>query len=919
MAMSDQGWQRRYRERIEFDETRWGSHCVDCYPANCTYRVYVRDGQVLREEIAGPGKGPTPPSEVPDDLPLGCNKGAAWSRQLDAPDRVLHPMRRVGERGSGQWERISWDEALEEIADRIIDTLEGPGAEAIMREGTPEVGTGMGADRFIGLLGGTITDLNGSINDYAAGLQITFGKPNQLMRPLDIFNCDTMFIWHINPAYTLIPVYHYMTEARYRGAKLVLISPDVSPSHSHVDMHVPIRWGSDPALALSMCHVIVAEGLVDEDFVRTQTDLSLLVRPDTGRFLRASDLDHGGRDDQFFHLDPSRGAVPADRGNLLCDYSPALEGEVEVSLADGKTVVVTPLFVRVREHLDEYTPEAASAITGVNPGTIRSMARMAGSGRTMVAMGGSASKTYHADLFQRSTHLLLALTGNWGRKGTGTGWWNVTHGDGLLISASKPKAGHEGTEAALAMMDAFEQALKASDPTMTDEIASFEMFRSPAARQMVPPFFFWYWHCGFRDRWNNESWGEPMDRRFDEFVEEALEAGWWDGLQRPGPDTPPRVLIECGGNILRRTRGGREAMLANLWPKLDLIVTIDFRLSATAMHADIVLPAAQHYEKAALHMPSMEMVLGDQVVKPAGESRPEWEIFADLCSALARRAEKRGVERYVTHDGMARRYDQLWSAFTFGGKLTTTEQVVDESVRDAAYVGTLPEDSNLEKLRETGRLRFTDWGRTPLGRGEATPWPEDGRLFTAFTNHVERGAPYPTLTRRAQFLIEHPWFVEAGEELPVHKDPPPMGGPHPYILSTGHNRWSIHAMNMANPVLLETHRGEPHAVVNPEDAAREGIADHHMVEISNDAGSFKVRAKLSPGQRPGSVTVYAGWDGFMFDGWSVPSDVEPGLVKHLGLAGGYGHLRYAPLEWQPVPCDRPVRINLKACDESPQG
>jgi nitrate reductase alpha subunit len=270
---------------------------------------------------------------------------------------------------------------------------------------------------------------------------------------------------------------------------------------------------------------------------------------------------------------------------------------------------------------------------------------------------------------------------------------------------------------------------------------------------------------------------------------------------------------------------------------------------------------------------------------------------------------------YITHDGTRRRFEDLWRDFTFNGMLVSTEQVIDESVRDAAHMGILPEGSDLSTLRIRGRLPFTDWGRTPLGRGESAPWPEDGRNYCALSNHVERGHPYPTLTRRAQFLIEHPWFVEAGEDLPVHKDPPRMGGNLPYVLSSGHNRWSIHAMNMANPVLLQTHRGEPHAVINPRDAEHEGIADHDYVEIANEAGSFVIRAKLSAGQRPGSVTVYAGWDGYMFRNWSVPSDVEPGLIKHLGLAGGYGHLRYAPLEWQPVPCDRPVRVSLTAVSD----
>ena len=138
-----------------------------------------------------------------------------------------------------------------------------------------------------------------------------------------------------------------------------------------------------------------------------------------------------------------------------------------------------------------------------------------------------------------------------------------------------------------------------------------------------------------------------------------------------------------------------------------------------------------------------------------------------------------------------------------------------------------------------------------------------------------------------------------------------MGGEHTHILSSGHNRWSVHAMNMGNPLLLETHRGEPHVVINPADADAAGIADHDRVRVFNDVGSFVVRAKLSGGQQPGAVTVYNGWDPHMFAGWGGPNDVSPGMVKHLNLAAGYGHVDYAPLGWQPVPVDRGVRVSLE--------
>jgi nitrate reductase alpha subunit len=184
---------------------------------------------------------------------------------------------------------------------------------------------------------------------------------------------------------------------------------------------------------------------------------------------------------------------------------------------------------------------------------------------------------------------------------------------------------------------------------------------------------------------------------------------------------------------------------------------------------------------------------------------------------------------------------------------------------------------------------------------------------------VELGHPYPTLTRRAQFLLDHPWFMAAGEALPVHKEPPPLGGAtHRFQLSSGHNRWSIHAMNTTNPVLLETHRGKPFVLLNAEDAEELGVADDEEVRIWNDHGTFTVAARVSPTQRPGALTVYNGFEGFMFPGGDGPNEVEPGVVKPLGLAAGYGHLTYTPTEWQPIPADRCVGVSVeRTCADAP--
>ena len=128
-------WADTYRDKWKWDTVTWGTHCVDCYPANCPYRVFVRDGRIVREEPAATFKTIEP--GVPDMNPTGCQKGAAWSRMLNGKDRVTYPLRRAGERGEGRWKRVSWDEATTEIADAMLDAMEESGPRSILRPARP--------------------------------------------------------------------------------------------------------------------------------------------------------------------------------------------------------------------------------------------------------------------------------------------------------------------------------------------------------------------------------------------------------------------------------------------------------------------------------------------------------------------------------------------------------------------------------------------------------------------------------------------------------------------------------------------------------------------------------------------------------------------------------------------------------------
>jgi len=256
--------------------------------------VYLKDGKVVREEPAG--VFPTIQDGVPDMNPMGCQKGAGWTRLNAGEERVLYPLKRVGERGSGQWQRVTWDAACTDIADALLDAVEEIGPESIISSSgcnTPPAAIAA-RGRVFSALGGLTTDVNAEMNDFAPGYYLTYGMFDPVSEVADWFHSEVFIIWFGNPNYTRIPHIHFVNEARYHGCEVVLIAPDVSPSAIHADLHLPVRIGSDAALALAMSKVVIDEGLMDEKFVREQTDLPLLVNPATKRFLRASEIEEGG-------------------------------------------------------------------------------------------------------------------------------------------------------------------------------------------------------------------------------------------------------------------------------------------------------------------------------------------------------------------------------------------------------------------------------------------------------------------------------------------------------------------------------------------------------------------------------------------------------------------------------------------------
>jgi DMSO reductase family type II enzyme molybdopterin subunit len=881
--------------------------------------VYTKGGKIVREEQAGTF---TPvEAGIPDMNPMGCQKGASWSHCHYSPDRVTQPLKRVGERGKGEFKPVSWDEALTDIADAMLDAIQEQGAESILTMFTPEVGA-FPARQFAILLGTPMTDGNAEFQDFSPGFHITWGLYNPTASMDDWFLADLTLIWHANPVYTNIHWYHYLAESRYNGGEVVTIAPDYSPSAIHADYHQPIRIGTDAALALAMCKVIIDAGLYQKQFVQEQTDLPLLVRKDTGRFLRGNEVNEMDRDDQFFWWDTLTNVLTAaPRGTLATTgVEPALGGSFKATLADGSEVELEPVFERLKRHLENYTPEKAAAICEIHPDNIRALARKVATRKTKIFIGWNSGKYYHGDLMERAMALLLGLTGNWGKKGTGTRSWALMGADGFMFMQRKPRAGQEAAQALIANIIGMRRMLAQADPTMTTE-----MMQNRAAEMAgemgglgntIPPAFVWYYQYGYKDRWNNpDNHDAGMKRTFDEYITEAVEKGWWDpSYTKAYQEVEPRVIFEAGGNLLRRQRGGQKVLLEHLWPKLKMVVSVDYRMTTTGLYSDYILPAAQHYEKLSYSLPSvhhMNFVLCDRAAPPVGDALPDVEIGLRLVEKIEQRAKARGMTGYTDRKGNPRSFEGLMARATLDGVCRDEEKRFDEALRDSAVYGLLPKGTTLQTLREKGAVRFENWGIVGHGISQASTIRPD-EVHNPLRWHTEDKIPYDTLVRRAQFYIDHEWFLEAGEELPIHKEPPMQGGRNRrFQMTSGHNRWSIHSMNMTNNIILNTHRGEPFVFINDKDAARLEIQNGEKIKLVNDVGDSIMAAKISPSCRPGQVILYNGFEPYMHENWYSQADLEPGHIKHLGLVGNYGQLKYRLFSWQPIPADRAVRVDIQ--------
>ena len=379
-----------YRDRWSHDKIVRSTHGVNC-TGSCSWKVYVKDGIITWEtqETDYPSVGP----DSPEYEPRGCPRGAAFSWYTYSPTRVRHPYARgvlvemyreakarLGDpvlawadvtgdpirrrsyqraRGKGGLIRVSWDEAIEMSAAAHVHTIKTYGPDRCtgfspipaMSIVSHCVGT-----RFIQLLGGVMTSFYDWYADLPVASPQVFGDQTDVPESGDWWDATYLMMWGSNVPVTRTPDAHWMAEVRYRGTKVVAVSPDYADNTKFADEWLPAQAGTDAALAMAMGHVILKEFFVDtsteffNDYVAKFTDLPFLIGLDEfehdgaqtlvpGKFLTADQVGLGSADEDEWKtvlIDDATGDSVAPNGSIGHRYAESGVGTWNLDL-DGVT------------------------------------------------------------------------------------------------------------------------------------------------------------------------------------------------------------------------------------------------------------------------------------------------------------------------------------------------------------------------------------------------------------------------------------------------------------------------------------------------------------------------------------------------------------------------------------------------------
>ncbi|WP_088189662.1 molybdopterin-dependent oxidoreductase [Desulfosporosinus sp. FKA] len=419
-------------------------HSNNCDGA-CGHLVHTVGNRATFIESA-PWEGNINGEKVQDFQPRICLRGLSQIQNTYSPNRIKYPYKRVGPRGSGQWQRISWEEATSAIAENFKKVQAKYGKESVwiapytgslsVLEGV--IGAGY---RFASVIGASAGDFEGDNegdSSCPAGFNYVLADPTDPANGGGIFdgheytdfiNSRVIFLWANNLAETSIPDWRTICDARKNGTKLVVIDPRFTPTSAAADLWVPIRPGTDTALIDAMINWIIQNKRYDEDYLRQFTVAPYLIHPQTKKFLKHKDVVPGG-EDKYMVMDVGDGKIKKFDDPSLSKAS--LLGTYSINDLQVRTS-----FQVLADTMTKYTPEYTSKITDVASETIIALAELyAGNHPAGIKAGFGLSHWHRGDLTFQALLTMSALTGNIGVHGGG-----VTIFSGALLTTAYDVSG----------------------------------------------------------------------------------------------------------------------------------------------------------------------------------------------------------------------------------------------------------------------------------------------------------------------------------------------------------------------------------------------------------------------------------------------------------------------------------------------
>ncbi|RTL09286.1 MAG: molybdopterin oxidoreductase [Acidimicrobiia bacterium] len=729
-------------------------------------------------------------------------------------------------------------------------------------------------------------------------------------------NAGLITLWGMNWIATKMPDGHWLTEARLHGAKVVTIAPEYQSSSCKADRAITIRAGADSALAFGLAHVIVRDRLYDTDFVTRHTDLPLLVRTDTKKLLQARDLIAGytsaplrtvrlvepgvplpppaEQPQQFVPADlreewgdqvvwNTRTGAPAvvthdmTGINLPPEVEPALEGTFTVTLADGSSVEVRPVFDAVAQYLrDTCSPEQISKVTWVPVDAIEELAVdiAANSGRTLFVTGMGPNHFFNNDNKDRGVLLVAALTDNIGHYGGTVG----------SFSGNYRLPNFSGI-AQWSYEDPFAASL------------------DPAAKAKV------------NKRLKAES------AHFYNYGDRPLKVGKKMFTGHTHMPTPTKTMHFANSNSLLGNAKGAHDVFVNTLPKIEMIIHHEWYWTASCEYADIVFGVDSWPER---QLPDVYSSMTNPFLQ-AWPSTPMERIHPTLddmeCNALVAAAlsEQTGDPRFADYwrfvaEGRPGVYIQR--VFDAGNATRGYSfDALHESCRNGTpfltLMRTYPRIPGWEQTNESkpwytksGRLEFYRDEDEFIEYGENLPLHREPVDGTVYEPGVIMAAPHPfidpvqpsdygldpddlsTEVRQVRHVVRTPEEIVSSEH-PLRRD----GFSH--VLVTPKFRHACHSMGASTDadVLIfgpfgdfyrhdkrKPWMSEGYVDLHPDDAEELGVRDGDYVWVDAD-----------PADRP-----FKGWqdnpDDYHVFRWMVRARVNPSVVRKVARAWFHFHV-----------------------------